>query len=468
MADILKITAPLVNKNTVQPNRQSTDPAVPFNLQDITKVIKSNPQSELLGQNNTLLQKDEGASILMNLLKDPAVTVQFLKNIFMLQEIINLLPVNNSTVTQEIQQLFNALLISPDQIVEEMLRQEYASTVFKGDLFDFLRNLIAEQPQLKSSAEIANLLKSINGILSKQDVLDSVANSLQFLSESLTASSSLSQRLQELSLAFRNEDAAGRFSSLKQETLALLKEVENSILYSPKLAKVVPIVIYNLSRFQDNPDFLGESLTSLMMFMNGAEQKNEFRQLVADYLATFTNNHKNADRSHIMNIIADIISRQDKDASSVLLGGEKIEKIIHSLLSSPCNFTPLLHFVIPVEYLNMKSFAEFWIDPNDTYDRGPDAEQGQRIHMLIVFDISGIGQFEAELWVQDERIRFMLFCPEEYLSEFSALSGQISKVVQDSDYKFEQIIIDKLERQRSLMDVFKTLPYKRTGVDVKI
>ena len=468
MADILKITAPLINKNTIQPNKQSTDPTVPFNLQDITKVIKSNPQSELLGQNNKLLQKDEGASILMNLLKDPAVTVQFLKNIFMLQEIISLLPVNNSTVTQEIQQLFNALLINPDQIVEEMLRQEYASTVFKGDLFDFLRKLISEKPQLKSSEELTNLLKSINGILAKQDVLDSVANSLQFLSESLAPSKSLAESLQQLSLKFRQEDAIGQFSTLKQETLELLKEVENSILFSPKLAKIVPIVIYNLSRFQDNPDFLGESLADIMMFINGAEQKMQFRQLVADYIATFGENHKNADHSHIMNTIADIIGRQNEDVSSIMLGGEKIEKIIHSLLSSPCNFTPLLHFVIPVEYMNIKSFAEFWIDPNDTYSAQQGAETDQNIHMLIVFDISGIGEFEAELWAQGEKIQFSLFCPAQYLSEFSALSSKLSQITQNSSYKFERITIEKLERQRSLMDVFKTLPYKRTGVDVKI
>ena len=71
----------------------------------------------------------------MNLLKDPAVTVNYLKNIYMLEEIINLLPVNNNTVIQEIRQLFDALLIDLDHIVDELVDQEYASTLFKGELF---------------------------------------------------------------------------------------------------------------------------------------------------------------------------------------------------------------------------------------------------------------------------------------------------------------------------------------------
>ena len=68
----------------------------------------------------------------MNLLKDPAVTVNYLKNIYMLEEIINLLPVNNNTVTQEIRQLFDALLIEPDHIVDELVDQEMRPPCLKG------------------------------------------------------------------------------------------------------------------------------------------------------------------------------------------------------------------------------------------------------------------------------------------------------------------------------------------------
>lgn len=50
------------------------------------------------------------------------------------------------------------------------------------------------------------------------------------------------------------------------------------------------------------------------------------------------------------------------------LSADKVEKIIHSLLSSPCNFTPLLHFVLPVQYQDLHSFAEIWINPNGGED----------------------------------------------------------------------------------------------------
>ena len=163
MADILKISTPLIDnsKTTVQPGKQ-VDPTQQFNLSEIDRVVQTNQQSEILKQHTGLLEQ-ESPAILMNMLKDPSVTVSFLRNIYMLQEIIQLLPVNNSTLTQEIQQLFDSLLVDPKDVVSELIRQEQTSTAFKGELFDFLRNLLSQSPKPEMSYGIANLLKSING-----------------------------------------------------------------------------------------------------------------------------------------------------------------------------------------------------------------------------------------------------------------------------------------------------------------
>ena len=120
MPELLKITTPVLNKADPQVTKQLQDPNAAFNLPDVQKVAKPATQGEILKQNNGMLQGDEAPAILMNLLKDPSVTVGFLKNIFMLQEIIQLLPVNNTALTQDIQQLFDALLIQPEEIAAEM------------------------------------------------------------------------------------------------------------------------------------------------------------------------------------------------------------------------------------------------------------------------------------------------------------------------------------------------------------
>ncbi|MEG2851754.1 MAG: antitoxin, partial [Hydrogenoanaerobacterium sp.] len=142
MSNILKISTPLIEKNPIQPNKQVVDPSIPFNLSDVSKVMKPAQQSEILKQNTGMIEHEDAPTILMNMLKDPAVTVGFLKNIYMLEEVIKLLPVNNNTVSAEIEQLFNALLVKPEQVSSEIILQEFASTSFKGELFDFLRQVL--------------------------------------------------------------------------------------------------------------------------------------------------------------------------------------------------------------------------------------------------------------------------------------------------------------------------------------
>ena len=98
-------------------------------------------------------------------------------------------------------------------------------------------------------------------------------------------------------------------------------------------------------------------------------------------------------RSRIMDTLAKIIAKQDRETPMNSLNGEKIEKIITSLLSSPCNYTPLLHFVIPVDYQGMKAFSELWIDPKDEGRNGePGSREGGHVHVLITLDVPGVDQ----------------------------------------------------------------------------
>ncbi len=468
MADILRVTSPVINKNTIQPDKAQRDPSVPFDMQEIRHVTKNPSGSGLLGQHN-VFQKEAGAATLMNLLKDPAVTVNYLKNIYMLEEIISLLPVNNTTMTQEIRQLFDALLISPEHIVDELVDQEYASTLFKGPMFDFLRNLLNQKPELR--LETADFLKAVNGKLSRQDVLDSVANSLEYLSEQLAGSRNLAAVFEALAGKVRAMAADGGqedWESVKPEIRQALDELEGSVLYSPQTARVIPNILYNMSRYQDNESYLQEALLSLLIHINSREEKEHFKMLLKDYLVQFRTPENARNRSRIMDTLAEIISKQDRETPMNSLNGEKIEKIITSLLSSPCNYTPLLHFVIPVDYQGMKAFSELWIDPKDEDGGGQNQEAEDRVHVLITFDIPGIGQMEAEFKVSGQRMWMYLYCPAAYVPVFQGLAPEFLQIMEMNGYRGAQVEVERLEHMRSLMEVFKNLPYRRTGVDVKI
>ena len=469
MADILKITTPLVNKNQPVQMKPGAEPLLGTDIQNVSKVIQPNAQSELLNQHNGMIQQGDRPTILANLLKDPAVTAAYVKNIFMLEEIIKLLPANNRTMTEEIERMFQGLLVAPEDIAAEMKQQEFSSTSFRGELFDLLRQVSRQNlPESEIQGVIANLLRALNHVTSNKDIRDAVANSLRYLAENLDASKSLHPKLEELAKQFQEPGAEKNFSFLKKETLALLQEIRESVLFSPKLEKVVSITIYNLSRHNNNQTYLQESSSALWRLLDG-NTRQVFQNLLNGFLQKLREpgEEQPKEMSKVMQTLVDLVGMQSKEDMS-LNEQVRLEKIIHSLLSSPCNFTPLLHFVIPVLFGDMRSFAEIWINPNsDDRDDGSDpAERG--IHMLLVLDVDAIGRFEAELFVKGKNIDLALFCPPGCERAYYGIRDGLAKAISATEYRLGDVRVETLERSRSLMAVFKSLPYRRTGVDVKV
>lgn len=467
MADILKISTPYLDRNAIPANKQVPESSIPFEISETTKVVKPQTQSELQHQNTGLLQGEDSPAILMNLLRDPTVTVNFLKNIYLLQEIINLIPGNNSAVTSEIQQMFDALLQNPQDIVAELARQENTATMFRGEFFDALRQLLAESQNPEMKNAITTLLRAINATVTRGEIAKSIGNNLSFLARELSSSKQLSDALLLLSQKYMMPSAVKNFAQLKNETAELLKQVEQSILFSQKMQKMLPLITYNMSRFNDNPDFFQNSITSLLNLLHGKEQRDEFMQKLQSFVETLA--APSQDKSKVMKALSDILGKQLYDENMTLANSDKMEKIIHSLLSSPCNFTPLLHFIVPVQDGNQRAFAELWIDPNseETSNLHRDGTD-QSLHFLIEFDVDGIGQFEAEMFVVGKKIDLNLMCPAPYVDAFMQIRDNLGKMMKHLDYSFHDIYIGRLERQRSLMEVFKSLPHRRTGIDVKI
>ncbi len=472
MADMLRVTSPINNKNMIH---QATDPRnignVEFNMQDTSRVSKSMPDSALLQQNNGFIE-DGAPKLLLDMLKDPAVTVSFLKNIFTLKEMITLMPLNNKPLTEEMQLLFDGLMLTSgnvEDIAQEMKNQENNATAFRGQLFDFLRGVASENKSPEMRNAIASLLKSICCQGSRDEILTSIENGLRYLADGFEGSASLTTRLNELADKFKNRDESNfDFNTLKKEVAALMDDSEKSILFSEKLSKMVSIVRYNLTRYNSNSDFLNDAARNLLRLLSGREDKSNFVKLLNEF-NNFEGKSESIESSKVMDSLVKLISKQADASDTQMVNSEKIEKILESLLSSPCNFTPLLHFVIPLEEMDMRAFAEIWINNEEEEDeKKKNSGIKSNTHMLIVFDIESIGQFEMELFVSGKDISMSLLCPEEYYEYYKDINKSFSECIKFSEYRFKDIRIDKTHGSRSLIEVFKSLPYKRTGVNVRI
>ncbi len=254
------------------------------------------------------------------------------------------------------------------------------------------------------------------------------------------------------------------------------------------------MLVYNLSRYQSNDDFLPQSIAKFAVLLDrdGAGVLNQLKSLVnnmqnpelrtalsellnrsqpdfASFVKMLVDNiqlTKNPnDSSQVMDALTNIITKEGRLCDLQLVSDNRINEIITSLLSSPCNYTPLIHMVFPLDFLDIRSFAEMWIDNNA--EGGEDGEGDDAQHLLIAFDIEGIGAFETEIFTKGKELRLLLLCPEMHTEAFSSLKKTLPGIVSKSGYRLVDCHIDNLVRGRSLMEVFSELPNRRKGLDIK-
>lgn len=469
MANIEKFAAPITNRNIVQPvSEHKSAEAERVDYQNTTRVKQTPVESELLRQHNGDIHNQRGPAIFMNLLSDPQVTSGYMRNIFMMMDIVALIPMQNGSLTEEMQQLFSELNLFPEEIADEMINQENSSTAFKGELFDFLRDVLAENKSPEFKKAVISVLKSVNCEKSKTDIMRALSASFGFLSTQMKPNREISAVLQKISERFLEDDAGEEFTDIKSDALSVLTDVERSVLFNTQTERLISMIRYNISRYNSDPDFLTSSVNHLMTMLKESD-KSEFLQLLYDHLAYYENRDPDSELSDskVMNIITDILRLQSESEDIKALDSESVETIIHSMLSSPSNFTPLLHFIIPVEYEDVASFAEVWIDPDEETDS---SEHGpvRQIHMLIVFDMDNLGKMETELFVRDNSIDLELYCSEDVQEYIESITKDLRKCADFSDYRINSVNIRALKQPRSLVDVFDGLSVKRTGINVKI
>jgi len=72
-----------------------------------------------------------------------------------------------------------------------------------------------------------------------------------------------------------------------------------------------------------------------------------------------------------------------------------------------------------------------------------------------------VRKIDSDYKRNDRQYRVLMAIYDEVKNDLRSCAGK-------TGYRFGEIRVDRLDRPRSLMDVFKSLPYKRTGVDVTI
>ena len=593
MSEMLRVTTPITPKDynlnhNVRP--QSSDQV--FNLSNIDYVNKTNARDEQLAEQNLKDGTGAGLSGLNNTLsKDPSFSASLLRGLIGSNAMEAFRAADNAELLNKVTEFANEILLSPDELTDDIIRQQDEATMFSGKLWGALKDMIAGLSGSSVSEEVSSavldFLKASAAANARDDILASISASLRFLAGETAQSKQLAELLMQTADRLNVEN----FGTVKNDILALVNYLEKSLLLNDKTQNLLSLITYNLSRFNGDPSALGESFNALLnmapdsatadklnslfaqfiensnlpsdvklaalrdnpsaaaqrsmtmlterlanaingningmspeelsKMLSGLDEKGGvatlrkmFGQLLPDnmrggmntllrgfqhtqnlnalidQLSIIVNRIDNMDNkitlAQSLNLVLtemaqakgidykppttmenmlDFLVKNLNDPSLKSLSAMGRPEMLQGLLSAPGVFTPLLHFLIPLEMDGTKAFGELWADPDA--DKDPETGASDN-HLFLCFEIEDTGYFELELYTRGKNVNVALMCPEGTQRDFLPLKESIPVLASACGYEANKTIVEPLKRRRDLTNVFPKLNERRSGLNVSV
>lgn len=290
MAQIPQINNPITAKNYNYSSRPMDENTEPFDVVKLTGVGGSGGSSDAGARSRLEMGNRELIPLSVQVAKDPTLAVETLKDLLNVEVLNQALITGHTELYGKLENLAKELYVTPEQLVEEIQNQEQQNTMFSGhEFYDVLREVAKTTTDPATKELIGNLLKSLNFAQNKGEILGALRANMKFLSEYFSPNEKLSAKLMDLSQQWGADDAENYFDYLKAQTLAILKDVSGSLLNDDKTQMLIPLIVHNLSRYNNSPYMCKEYFNLLLSQISSGtlrdSLKNSFQRL---YSALFS------------------------------------------------------------------------------------------------------------------------------------------------------------------------------------
>ncbi len=625
MSEMLRVTTPVDPKDySLNQNPKFQTPGQNFELGNVDQVNRPNERDEQLGEQN--LKDQTGAGQLRfrsSFLKDPAVTAVLLKGIVGSGALSALRASGNTELLNKVAEFASEVMLSPENVTSDILRQQGEATMFSGELWGALKDILSQLDGTslgeEMTAAVLDFMKAAASAESRDSVLASISSGLRYLANETAQS----KEIMDLLLQTADKLNVSNFNEVKGDVLALVNYLGKSLLLSDKTQNLLSLITYNLSRFNSDTSSVGESFQAVLAmapdpetadklgmlftkfiessslpsevklnalndspsasaqrsmtmlteriaiavnygvkklspeqlgeilknavpqkeavqstdprgeFPGGSDIRGEnaaaekftlqsgvsalrkiFSELLPDNLKGGLNTllrsfETSKDLNSLIDRLSVIINKVDdmdgkialaqgvnliltdmaqaaginyrppttmenmldflikniNDPSLRSLSSMNSSDMIQGLLTAPGVFTPLLHFLVPMDLDGLKAFGELWADP----DAGKNTETGgDDSHLFLCFEIEDEGYFEMELYTKGKNLNISLMCPAGTEKSYAPLRDTVPMLASSCGFTAEKMMIQPLRRKRELTEVFPKLGERRNGLNVSI
>ncbi len=257
----------------------------------------------------------------------------------------------------------------------------------------------------------------------------------------------------------------------EQSGLQTIKNILMSMLGGTESRHMIPVVHKEIQAITD--------LTTLVEYLNDILKEMPDIDQREDVFRTFTEIvNKMAQRKELpadsniptspstLDKLTDFIAKNINHEAIQSLDNFNASNLLQSLLNAPGVFTPLAHYVLPLQFEDTKAFGELWVDNDENNPNNTPVGQ-KNYHLFLTFDIESVGRFEVDMYALGENISLSFLYPEGFDYRVKRLTDKIDLVIRNIGYKPVKMETAVLRKPHNLTEVFPKIVDRRKGLNVQ-
>ena len=171
--------------------------------------------------------------------------------------------------------------------------------------------------------------------------------------------------------------------------------------------------------------------------------------------------------SSTLDSLTDFIQENINHPALKSLDSFNAANLLQSLLNAPGVFTPLAHYILPLDVDCTKAFGELCVDNDENNPNNTPGTQ-RNYHLFLTFDVESIGRFEVDLYALGDEVNLTLLYPPRFEKQIDPMKERINKVVRNVGYNTRAFETAPLKSPHNLTEIFPKIVDKRTTLNTRV
>lgn len=171
--------------------------------------------------------------------------------------------------------------------------------------------------------------------------------------------------------------------------------------------------------------------------------------------------------SSTLDNLTDFIQANINNPALKSLDSFNASNLLQSLLNAPGVFTPLAHYILPLEVNGTRAFGELWVDNDENNPNNTPGTQ-RNYHLFLTFDVESIGRFELDVYALGEDVNLSLLYPPRFEREIDPMKDRVNKIIRNIGYRAQSFETAPLKKPHNLVEVFPKITDKRITLNKRV